>query len=61
VNKKEAEKACQAAQEQIKTLQNTQNQLMTQETDGKYRALTPQEIASRVKQAQEVADKACIK
>ncbi|OYY37744.1 MAG: hypothetical protein B7Y07_06600 [Halothiobacillus sp. 24-54-40] len=61
VNKKEAEKACQAAQEQIKTLQNSQNQLMTQEADGKYRALTPQEIAGRVKQAQEVADKACVK
>ncbi|MGC8697275.1 MAG: DUF4124 domain-containing protein [Halothiobacillus sp.] len=61
VNKKEAEKACQAAQEQIKTLQNSQNQLMTQEADGKYRALTPEEIASRVKQAQDVANKACIK
>lgn len=61
VNKKEAEKACQQAQAQIKTLQNSQNQLMTQEADGKYRALTSQEIAERVKQAQNVADKACVK
>lgn len=61
VNKKEAEKACSAAQAQIKTLQDTKNQLMTQDADGKYRALTPDEIASRVKQAQEVADKACVK
>jgi hypothetical protein len=34
---------------------------MTQDSDGKYRALTPEEIAGRVKQAQEVADKACVK
>ncbi|MHB9020441.1 MAG: DUF4124 domain-containing protein [Halothiobacillus sp.] len=61
VNKKEAEKACEAAETQIKTLQDPQNQLMTQDSDGKYRALTTEEIAGRLKQAQEVADKACVK
>ncbi|HUX82028.1 MAG TPA: DUF4124 domain-containing protein [Halothiobacillus sp.] len=61
VNKKEAEKACTAAEAQIKTLQNSENQLMTQDKDGKFRALTPAEIAGRLKQAQDVANKACVK
>lgn len=61
VNKKEAEKACASAQTQIKALQNPENQLMTQDKDGKFRALTPAEIADRLKQAQEVANKSCVK
>jgi hypothetical protein len=61
IDKKEAAKACESARAQIKMLQNTQNQLMTQDADGKYRPLTSKEIASRLKQAQEVENKACIK
>lgn len=61
VNKKEAAKACEAAKTQIKMLQNNQNQLMTQDADGKYRPLTAEEIAGRLKQAQDVANKACVK
>ncbi|WP_298220264.1 DUF4124 domain-containing protein [Halothiobacillus sp.] len=60
INKKEAAKACEAAKAQIKMLQNTQNQLMTQDADGKYRPLTSEEIAGRLKQAQDVANKACV-
>jgi len=61
INKKEAAKACEAVNAQIKMLQDTQNQLMTQDADGKYRPLTSEEIASRLKQAQDVANKACVK
>ena len=61
IDKKEAAKACETAKAQIKMLQNPQNQLMTQDSDGKYRPLTSEEIASRLKQAQDVANKACIK
>ena len=61
IDKKEAAKACEAAEAQIKMLQNTQNQLMTQDADGKYRPLTAEEIAARLKQAQDVANKACVK
>lgn len=61
VNKKAAEKACTAAEAQIKTLKNPENQLMTQDKDGKFRALTPAEIAGRLKQAQDMANKACVK
>lgn len=61
INKAEAEKACKEAKVQIKMLQNPQNQLMTQDADGKYRPLSAKEIAERLKQAQDVANKACIK
>lgn len=61
INKKEAAKACKQAKAQIKMLQDGQNQLMTQDADGKYRPLTAKEIASRLKQAQDVANKACVK
>lgn len=61
IDKKEAAKACEAAKAQIKILQNTQTQLMTQDADGKYRPLTSEEIASRLKRAQDVANKACVK
>lgn len=61
IDKKEAAKACEAAKAQIKILQNTQNQLMTQDADGKYRPLTKEEVASRLKQAQDVANKTCVK
>jgi hypothetical protein len=60
INKKEAAKACETAKAQIKMLQDGQNQLMTQDADGKYRPLTSEEIASRLKQAQDVANKACV-
>lgn len=60
-NKKAAEKACKLAEAQLKTLKSPDNQLMTQDKDGKFRALTPTEIAGRMKQAQDVADKACVK
>ncbi|ANJ67131.1 hypothetical protein A9404_06795 [Halothiobacillus diazotrophicus] len=59
-NKKEAEKACQAAEAQIKVLKSPENQLMTRDTDGKFRPLSPGEIADRLKQAQGVANKACV-
>lgn len=61
VNKKQAEKACTAAQAQIHALKDSENQLMTQDKDGKFRALTPAEIADRLKQAQDTAAKACVK
>lgn len=61
IDKKEAAKACESAKAQIKMLQNSQNQLMTQDADGKYRPLTSEEIAGRLKQAQDVANKACVK
>ena len=60
INKKEAAKACEAAKAQIKMLQDSQNQLMTQDADGKYRPLSAEEIAGRLKQAQDVANKACV-
>jgi len=61
IDKKAAAKACEAARTQIKMLQNPQNQLMTQDADGKYQPLSSKEIASRLKQAQDVANKACVK
>lgn len=61
IDKKEAARACESAKAQIKLLENTQNQLMTQDADGKYRPLTPEEIAARLKQAQDVANKACLR
>lgn len=61
VDKKQAEKACAAAEAQIKALKNPQNQLMTQDQDGKFRPLSASEIADRLKQAEDVAAKACVK
>lgn len=59
-NKKEAENACKAAEAQIKVLKSPENQLMTRDPDGKFRPLTPGEVAGRLKQAQDVANKACV-
>lgn len=61
VNKEEAQKACTQAKEQMDMLRDPKNQPMVQEKDGKYRPLTTDEIASRIKQAEEVANKACVK
>ncbi|WP_407275469.1 DUF4124 domain-containing protein [Halothiobacillus sp. DCM-1] len=59
VNKAEAQKACEQAKEQINMLRDPKNQPMVQEKDGKYRSLTADEITGRIKQAEEIANKAC--
>ncbi len=60
LNKAEAQKACAQAKEQMNMLRDPKNQPMVQEKDGKYRPLTAEEIAGRIKQAEEVANKACV-
>lgn len=60
VNKDQAKKACAQAKEQMNMLRDPKNQPMVQEKDGKYRPLTSDEIAGRIKQAEEVANKACV-
>ncbi len=60
VNKDQAKKACEQAKEQINMLRDPKNQPMVQEKDGKYRPLSADEIAGRIKQAEEVANKACV-
>ena len=59
VDKDQAKKACKAAREQLKQLRNPTNRLMTQGSDGKYRALTDAEIKARIKRAEQVENKAC--
>lgn len=59
-NKKDAEKACEAARNQLKMLNDPNNQLMVQDSDGKYHPMTADEKAARIKKAQDIENKACV-
>jgi len=59
-NKKDAQKACEAARKQLKMLNDPNNQLMVQGSDGKYHPMSADEKAARIKKAQDIENKACV-